>query len=355
MDRQKELKALARLFLKLGMTAFGGPVAHISMMQKEVVDRRGWMDHRHFMDLIGATNLIPGPNSTEMAIHIGYERGGWKGLLVAGCCFILPAVVLTGIIAWLYQRYGHLPDVEAFTYGIKPAIIAIILGAVVPLARRTVKTWTLGLLGVAVFAAILFGLNEIYALFGAGLLTLALRRGSAIMVAPLWKIFFLFLKIGAVLYGSGYVLFAFLDRELVAHHLLSRQTLIDAIAVGQFTPGPVFSSVTFIGWQLQGLPGAAVATLAIFLPSFLLVALLNPLVPRMRNSPWFSAFLDGINVASVAIILVVCVTFSRETLNGWKTMLIAGASLVVVFGFPKVNNVWLVLGSALTGYFLMYI
>ena len=246
----------------------------------------------------------------------------------------------------------------AFTYGIKPAIIAIILGAALPLARRTVKTWTLGLLGAAVFGAILLGLNEIYAMFGAGLVTLAFRSGSAKMVAPLWKIFFLFLKIGAILYGSGYVLFRFPRPGIGGTlHLLSRQTLTDAIAVGPDSPpGPrVFFGCTFIGWQMQGLPGAAVATVAIFLPSFLLVALLNPLVPRMRTSVWFSAFLDGINVASLAIILVVCVTFSRETLTGWKTILIAAASLIVVFGFPKVNNAWLVLGSALTGYFLMYI
>lgn len=388
------LKEIAGLFLKLGLTAFGGPTAHIAMMQKEVVDKRKWMDHQHFLDLIGATNLIPGPNSTEMAIHIGHERGGWKGLLLAGCCFIIPAVLITGVIARLYQLYGQLPRVTPFIYGIKPAIIAIILAAVFPLARKALKTVELGVIALISLGASLAGLNEIYTMFGAGLLVLLLysarkprafreprrsgkphqspegnlqgkpRKPRGTAYSPLLllnnsffsaanlKIFLLFLKIGAILYGSGYVLFAFLDRELVAKGLLSRTQLVDAIAVGQFTPGPVFSSVTFIGWQMNGLQGAALATLAIFLPSFLFVALLNPLVPRMRRSPRFAAFLDGVNSASIAIILTVCISFGRETLTGWRTILILLLSLIVTFGFRKVNTVFVVLGSALLGYIL---
>jgi chromate transporter len=371
-NKKTSLKELARLFTRLGLTAFGGPAAHIAMMQKEVVDKRNWMDHQHFMDLIGATNLIPGPNSTEMAIHIGHERAGWKGLLVAGCCFIIPAVVITGFIAWLYQMYGQLPQVRPFIYGIKPAIIAIILSAVYPLARKALKNIELGLIGLLALVASLAGMNEIVVMFGAGFVILLLyisRRKAADLKSqiPLFflhipflsqenaKIFWVFLKIGAILYGSGYVLFAFLDNELVAKGLLSRTQLIDAIAVGQFTPGPVFSSVTFIGWQMNGALGALFATVAVFLPSFVFVALLNPLVPKMRNSRLFSAFLDGVNIASVAIILTVCISFAGETISDWRTILIAVLSLIITFGFRNVNTVFLIIGSAALGYLLQLI
>jgi len=366
------LKELAGLFTKLGFTAFGGPAAHIAMMQKEVVDKRQWMDHQHFLDLIGTVNLIPGPNSTEMAIHIGYERAGWKGLLVAGCCFIIPAVLITGVIAWLYQLYGRVPQVQPFIYGIKPSIIAIILAAVFPLAKKALKTVELWTIGVLALGASLAGLNEIVVMFAAGLVVLLLqlmRRPAKtvksyflllMMDIPLFsaanvRIFLVFLKIGAILYGSGYVLFAFLDSELVAKGLLSRTQLVDAIAVGQFTPGPVFSSVTFIGWQMNGLSGAVMATVAVFLPSFVFVALLNPLIPRMRRSPLFSAFLDGVNAASIAIIVTVCIAFARETETDWRTILIAGLSLVVTFGFRQVNTVFVVLGSSIAGYLLLLI
>ena len=366
------LKELAGLFTKLGFTAFGGPAAHIAMMQKEVVDKRQWMDHQHFLDLIGTVNLIPGPNSTEMAIHIGYERAGWKGLLVAGCCFIIPAVLITGVIAWLYQLYGRVPQVQPFIYGIKPSIIAIILAAVFPLANKALKKVELWTIGVLALGASLAGLNEIVVMFAAGLVVLLLqlmRRPAKtvksyflllMMDIPLFsaanvRIFLVFLKIGAILYGSGYVLFAFLDSELVAKGLLSRTQLVDAIAVGQFTPGPVFSSVTFIGWQMNGLSGAVMATVAVFLPSFVFVALLNPLIPRMRRSPLFSAFLDGVNAASIAIIVTVCIAFARETVTDWRTILIAGLSLVVTFGFRQVNTVFVVLGSSIAGYLLLLI
>ena len=369
MAKKEELRELFHLFLRLGLTAFGGPAAHIAMMQREVVEKRGWMDHQHFLDLIGATNLIPGPNSTEMAIHLGNERCGWKGMLVAGCCFILPAVLLTGAIAWLYQRYGQLPQVRPFIYGIKPAIISIILAAVFPLAKRALKSLELVLIAVFALGASLLGLNEMTVMFGAGgmvLLMWILRRpgGSLKTVLPLLlldvpffsaanvRIFLVFLKIGAILYGSGYVLFAFLDSELVAKGLLTRVQLVDAIAVGQFTPGPVFSSVTFVGWQMNGLPGAVMATVAVFLPSFVFVALLNPLVPVLRRSKAFSAFLDGVNAASVAIIVAVCVVFARETVTDWRTVLIAVMGLVVTFGFRKVNTAFVVVGGALAGWLL---
>ncbi len=368
-NEKTSLKELAKLFTRLGLTAFGGPAAHIAMMQKEVVDKRHWMNHQHFLDLIGATNLIPGPNSTEMAIHLGYERGGWKGLLVAGCCFILPAVLITGVIAWLYKQYGQLPQVQPFIYGIKPAIIAIILAAVFPLAKKALKTLDLWVIGLLALGASLAGANEIYVMFGAGLVVLLLymvRRPRKTVVPLLFldiaffseanmRIFLVFLKIGAILYGSGYVLFAFLDSELVAKGLLSRTQLVDAIAVGQFTPGPVFSSVTFIGWQMNGLPGAVTATVAVFLPSFIFVALLNPFVPRMRRSKLFSSFLDGVNAASVAIIVTVCIVFAREAVTGWRTVVIAVLSLLVTFGFRKVNTAFVVVGSALAGYVMSFI
>jgi chromate transporter len=355
MAEKKELRELFRLFLRLGLTAFGGPAAHIAMMQREVVDKRRWMDHDHFLDLIGATNLIPGPNSTEMAIHIGQERGGWRGLLIAGACFICPAVVITGIIAWLYQQYGHLPQVAAFIFGIKPAIIPVILAAALPLAKRALKGSFLWGIAILALAAGLLGLNEIYVMFGAGLLSLIWMTGQRRDGTLKSHIFFIFLKIGAILYGSGYVLFAFLDSELVAKGLLSRKVLIDAIAVGQFTPGPVFSSVTFIGWQMGGWKSAALATLAIFLPSFVFVALSHPLIPRMRRSRLFSAFLDGVNAASVAIILTVCIEFGRATITDWRAVVIALLSGVVVFGFPKVNSAFVILGGSVLGYLLLLI
>lgn len=373
MENKAELKDIARLFLKLGIIGFGGPAAHIAMMQKEVVEKRKWLTEQHFLDLIGATNLIPGPNSTEMAIHIGHEKGGWRGLLVAGLCFILPAVFITGVFAWLYKEYGKLPEIATFIYGIKPAIIAIILFAILPLAKKSFKTTELTIIGILVLIASLFNFYEIYLMFGAGFLALFLSyvRNSestsinsffpltflsisqvAILSATNAKLFWIFLKIGAILYGSGYVLFAFLDTELVATGLLSRQELIDAIAVGQFTPGPVFSSVTFIGYQMNGFYGALVATVGIFLPSFAFVVLLNQLVKKMRNSKLFSSFLDAVNVASVAIIISVCITMGSETITDWRTIVISIASISILYKFKKINSAFIVIGGSLLGYLL---
>ena len=373
MNPNSEIKELAKLFLKLGLTAFGGPAAHIAMMQEEVVQKRKWLTEQHFLDLIGATNLIPGPNSTEMAIHIGNERGGWKGLIVAGLCFILPAVFITGFFAWGYKQYGQLPEIQLFIYGIKPAIIAVILAAVYPLAKKSLKSILLAIIGIVVLLLSFLDINEIYLMFGAGLfallwyivrnerlknttvfipLTLMQVSSTTVLTATNMNLFWIFLKIGAILYGSGYVLFAFLDAELVATGLLTRQQLIDAIAVGQFTPGPVFSSVTFIGYQINGLSGAVVATIAIFLPSFIFVALLNPLVKKMRGSKPFSAFLDAVNIASVAIIISVCYAMAKDTVTDWRTILIAIISLAITFGFKKINSAFIVLGSSIFGFIL---
>lgn len=377
MSESGEIKQLAKLFLKLGVIGFGGPAAHIAMMKNEVVTQRKWLTEQHFLDLMGATNLIPGPNSTEMAIHIGHERAGWKGLLVAGICFILPAVLITGIFAYLYKLYGQLPQLQPFIYGIKPTIIAIILAAIYPLARKSLKTTELGIIGLVALTLSLLHFNEIAIMFGAGFflmfrtairdktagntaasffpLTFLQVSGTALISSANLNLFLVFLKIGAILYGSGYVLFAFLDAELVSNGLLTRGQLIDAIAVGQFTPGPVFSSVTFIGYQINGLTGAIVSTIGIFLPSFVFVALLNPLVRKMRNSTLFSAFLDAVNVASVAIIIAVCFEMGKETISDWRTISIAVASLLLTFGFRKINSALIVIGGSLAGYMLTLI
>jgi chromate transporter len=376
MDNKSNLREIAGLFLKLGTIGFGGPAAHIAMMQDEVVAKKKWISEQHFLDLVGATNLIPGPNSTELAIHIGHERAGWKGLILAGLCFILPAVFITGIFAWLYKQYGQLPTVQPFVYGIKPAIIAIILGAIFPLAKKSLKSIELALIGLIVLVFSLFTFNEIYLMFGAGffaLLLASIRNNKINYIKNIFplallkisnttifsvtniNLFWIFIKIGAILYGSGYVLFAFLDTELVSTGLLSRQQLVDAIAVGQFTPGPVFSSVTFIGYQINGLAGAIVSTIGIFLPSFIFVALLNPLVKKMRNSKLFSAFLDAVNVASVAIIISVCFSIGKDSIKDWQTISISILSIILTFGFKKLNSAFIVLGGSLTGYLLTFI
>ncbi len=364
----KNLKEVAVLFFKLGCIAFGGPAAHIAMMEDEVVKKRKWMTHQHFLDLIGATNLIPGPNSTEMTMHCGHERAGWKGLVAAGACFIFPAVTITMVFAWLYQKYGQLPEVEPFIYGIKPAVIAIILGAVYRLGKKALKNVELGILGGLTLIACLLGVHEILALFVCGLLGLFLHFISnpksklnsfafpvllqATTSVGTLKILWTFLKVGALLYGSGYVLFAYLDAELVTTGLLTRQELMDAVAVGQFTPGPVLSTATFIGWQLGGFWGAMAATVGIFLPSFVFVAILNPFVPKMRKSKVIGAFLDAVNIAAVAVIVAVCVEMGRDTLTDWRTMVIALLSLIAVFVLKKMNSAFIVICGALFGYLL---
>lgn len=370
MSQKGELKEIAKLFFKLGSIAFGGPATHIAMMEDEVVQKRKWMTPEHFLDLIGATNLIPGPNSTEMTMHCGYERAGWKGLIVAGFCFIFPAVVITSIFAWLYQEYGHLPNVEPFIYGIKPAVIAIILMAAYRLGKKAVKTTELAILGTLALIACIMGINEVIALFGCGVLGLILyyfkkstnKLNSFIPILLLQvadpsklgvlKIFLTFLKVGTILYGSGYVLFAFLDTELVANGWLTRQVLIDAVAIGQITPGPVLSTATFIGWQMGGIIGAIAATIGIFLPSFIFVLLLNPFIPKMRKSKIISTILDAVNVAAVALIIAVCIEMMKDSLLDWRTVLIAIISLIAVFVFKKLNSAFIVLGGAIFGYIL---
>lgn len=371
MSERQRLYELARLFLRLGITGFGGPAVHIAMMRDEVVRRRAWMSDEHFLDLVSATNLIPGPNSTEMSMHCGHERAGWKGLVVAGACFIVPAVLITGSFAWAYARYGARPAAAPFLYGIKAAVLVVVLAAVIPLARKAVKALPLALLCAACVVAVLLGVHELLVFFGAaalgvllhfvrtarglhGLLPLPLLQAGVTFVpgGNSWRLFWIFLKIGSLLYGSGYVLFAFLDAELVGRGLLTRQVLIDAVAVGQFTPGPVFSAATFIGFQIGGCWGAVAATVGIFLPSFLFVALLNPLIPRLRRSPVMAAFLDAANVASIGIIAAVLVNMGQATLTGWRPLLISIATGLLLLFFPRVNSALLVLLGALAGFLL---
>lgn len=374
MSKKDTLTELAKVFFRLGCIGFGGPAVHIAMMEEEIVRKRKWMSQEHFLDLVGATNLIPGPNSTEMTMHCGQERAGWQGLVVAGLCFMMPAILITAVFAWAYQTYGKLPQVIPFIYGIKPAIIAVIASLMIKLGRKALKSIQLGIIGAAAAVLTLMGMSEILILFGAGALgtlvyLLQHHRKSINSIVPLfllnhgqlssgildWKLFWIFLKIGSILYGSGYVLFAFLDTELVHTGLLSREVLNDAIAVGQFTPGPVFSSATFIGWQISGLPGAIAATIGIFLPSFLFVALCNPVIPKLRKSGTMSAFLDTVNIASVALILVICIEMGKACISDWKSIVIALASLLTSFLFPKMNSAVTVFGGALLGYLLWII
>src|SRR5258706_10327640 len=328
------LSELARLFLKLGTIAFGGPAAHIAMMEEEVVRRRRWLDHQQFVDLLGATNLIPRPNSTEIAIHIGLLRAGWERLVVAGTCFILPAMAIVWVLAALYVRYGALPEAAGLLYGVKPVIIAIVVQALWGLGRAAVKGPATALAGAAVIVLFFLGSNEVLLLFAAGLAVMMVENlgrgwrpggiaglavpalgpllaasGAAAAAAPpvtLIGLTLFFLKIGSILFGSGYVLLAFLRADLVERWgWLTDLQLLDAVAIGQFTPGPVFTTATFIGYLIAGAPGAALATVGIFLPAFVFVALTSPWIPRLRRSPWAGGFLDGVNAASLGLMAAV--------------------------------------------------
>jgi chromate transporter len=384
----KKIKQILFLFLKLGLIAFGGPAAHIAMFEDEVVSKRKWMDRQHFLDLVGATNLIPGPNSTEMAIHCGYHHGGVAGMFAAGFSFMLPAVLLTGILAYFYALYGNLPQVEPFLYGIKPAVIVIVLNAVYKLGQKAVKGWKLAFIAIAVAAINSGGVNEIFSILIGGiggalflyvsenknwLLSLFPFAALSLVTLPpvfqqisreeasLTKLFLTFLKIGAVWFGSGYVLVAYFDGEFVQGlQWLTRQELLDAIAVGQFTPGPFLSSATFIGYQIAGINGALLATIAIVIPSFIFVIILNPLIPRIRKSAFLSKFLDAVNVSAVAVMLVVAIRLGTEVIfslpNGsfnWKPFLILTLTLLAfLLTRGKLNAAFIVLGGAVTGYIL---
>jgi chromate transporter len=366
----QRLTEVATLFLKLGLTAFGGPAAHIAMMHDETVKRRKWLSDQEFLDLVGATNLIPGPNSTEMAIHIGFLRAGWRGLIVGGACFIVPAMLIVLFLAWLYVRLGATPQAEWLLYGIKPVVIAIIVQALWSLGQKAVKGPLTGAVAVSVLALFFLGLNEIVLLFAGGLIVMLVvnyrrfRNKLAAFIIPiggagalsqaaipfhLTSLFFVFLKIGSVLYGSGYVLLAFLRADFVVRlGWLTDQQLLDAIAIGQVTPGPVFTTATFIGFFLGGIQGALLATLAIFLPSFIFVAISNPLIPRIRKSVWVSGLLDGVNVASLGLMAAVSWQLGRASLTSPLPIFIALGSFILLIWF-KINSTWLIAGGGLIG------
>jgi chromate transporter len=346
------------------------------MMEDEVVRRRKWMTHDEFLDLLGAANLIPGPNSTELAIHIGHRQAGWPGLLVAGSSFILPAMLIVMSFAWAYVRYGSLPQVAGLLYGVKPVIIAIVLHALWSLGRTAIKSKFLALVGIVAVILTILRIHELLVLFGAGLavilartivqrrndlkslvtapvLTMFLQTGTAGAAAfGLWPLFLFFLKVGAILYGSGYVLLAFIRADLVERwHWLTEAQLLDAIAVGQVTPGPVFTTATFIGYVLGGTRGALVGTLGIFLPAFFFVAVSGPLVPRIRRSALAGAFLDGVNVAALALMLVVTSQLGRAAVVDLVTLALTLISAFILFRW-RVNSAWLILAGAIVGWFL---
>jgi chromate transporter len=374
------LGELALLFLRLGLTAFGGPAAHVALMETEVVRRRRWISSERFLDLFGAANLIPGPSSTELAIFIGYEQAGWLGLLVGGVCFILPASLMVTALAWAYVRYGTVPQVAGVLYGVKPVVIAIVVQALWSLVPKAIKRsgWLVAL-GLLAGGASALGVDAFLVLLGGGVLAILARQvarredaarsmhpgivaaivtGGASVAAPvtMGALFLTFLKIGAVVFGSGYVLLAFLRADLVDRlHWLTEPQLLDAVAIGQVTPGPVFTTATFIGYVVTaregpaaGARGAFVATVGIFLPGFLLVAIVRPLVARLRQSPGAGAFLDGVNVAALALMAVVTAQLAKAALVDAPTVLLALAGAVVLIRF-KPNTTWLVGGGALLG------
>jgi chromate transporter len=385
--QRRPLGELALFFLRLGVTAFGGPAAHIAIMEDELVRRRKWLSREKFLDLLGASNLIPGPSSSELAIHIGYLSGGWPGLVIAGACFIFPAAVMVGTIAWAYVRFGRLPAVAALLYGVKPVVIAVIVQALWGLGRAAVKTWMLAIAGIICLALAVTHVNVLLILFGAGVILAGIRglsagraekqktagalvmaslwrdaraelarmipwaaaTGAAVIAPGLWPLFLVFLRLGSIVFGSGYVLLAFLRADLVVHRAwLTDAQLVDAVAIGQVTPGPVFTTATFLGYLLRGPAGALVATVGIFLPAFVLVAVSGPLIPLLRRSATAGAFLDGVNVASLALMAAVSYQLVRSALVDWETIVIALGSAVLLLRF-RVNSAWLVLGGATLG------
>jgi chromate transporter len=375
-EERVSLAELALVFLKLGTTAFGGPAAHIAMMEDEFVRKRHWITEAEFLDRIAAASLIPGPSSTEVAIFIGQAKRGWVGLVIGGCCFIIPAAILVTLIAAIYARFGSLPQVEGVLYGIKPAVIAIIIQALWSLSRTALKSKLLVVIGLLAVVLSGSGVSPLIVLAIAGIasgvaawferrgdLTLAaipafgrfgLLLGTAVLAVPvsLTRLFLSFLKIGAIVFGSGYVLLAFLRTEFIDHlHWLTEKQLIDAIAVGQFTPGPIFTTATFIGYLVAGIPGALLATVGIFLPGFALVALSGGLLPKLRRSALASAALDGVVVGSLALMAVVAWQLGRAAIVDWRAFLILIASLIVVLRF-RVNSAWVIAGAGTIGWFL---
>lgn len=370
-QRQQRLKDLTQAFLKLGTIAFGGPAAHVAMMDDEVVKHRGWMTREKLLDLLGVTSLIPGPSSTQLAIYIGYERAGFWGVVLAGTSFILPAMLMVWGLAAAYVRYQALPQVNWLLYGIKPVIIAIVVQALYKLGQKAIKDRWTAIATLSVILTFALGANELMLLLLAGLGVTLLKNGTngwgpklpmlffpgvlaatapAAIASVSWvKVFFFFLKIGSILYGGGYVLLAFLQRDLVERsHWLTSQQLLDAIAIGQVTPGPLFTTATFVGYLLAGNGGAIAGTLGIFLPSFILILVIGPWVEKIRSSAWASGFLDGVNAASVGLMAVVTYTLGRAAIVDWLTITVALLSSIAIFRF-QISSIWLILAGGLVG------
>ena len=373
--QRRALREVGALFFQMGWIAFGGPAAHIALMRREVVIRRKWLTEQQFLDLLGASNLIPGPTSTELAIYLGYARAGHLGLVLAGALFILPAMFLVLALAWAYGRYGSTPQIGAILYGIKPVIIAVIVQAIYSLLPTAVKTLRLAMVVLLSAALYLLGINPLIPLFGLSILVMLAENrarlaraagvGWMVLAVPLATaaapvaigavgfslavLFRTFLKIGATLYGSGYVLLAFLRDDFVSRlGWLTDRQLLDAVAVGQFTPGPVFTTATFIGYLTGGRWGGIVATVGIFLPAFIFAAAVYPLVPRLRASPWAATFLDGANAAALGLMVAVAWQLARSSVVDSLTAILALIAVVLLIR-SKINSAWLVLGGALIG------
>jgi len=385
--REASLAEIALLFLKLGTTAFGGPAAHLAMMEEEFVRRRHWITHAEFLDRLATANLIPGPSSTEVAIFIGQLKRGWRGLIVAGCCFIIPAAAIVSVIAWAYVRFGSLPRVEGVLSAIKPAVVAIVIQALGKLGRTGIRTALLAVIAVLAAGLSLLGVSPVLVLVFAGLVSAAalamknrllgaigfpkifglqkliglpkvvagamiVAAGSAAFPVGLMRLFLSFLKIGSVVFGSGYVLLAFLQTEFVERlHWLTEKQLIDAVAVGQFTPGPVFTTATFIGYIVAGWAGALIATVGIFLPGFVLVAVSGPLIPRLRKSAAAAAALDGVVAGSLALMAVVAWQLGKASIADRPTLLVFAVSLIALLRF-RMNSAWLIVAAAIVGWFM---
>jgi len=394
-DKLQNISQLATLFFKLGSIGFGGLVVQISMMEYEVVSRKRWLTREKFLDILGATNLVPGPNSIELAIHIGYLRAGWLGFAISGICFILPSVLITIGFAWAYRQFGSLPEITPFLDGIKPVILAVMLLAIRKLGKTAIKNWRLIVVGVFVFTAELLGVSEMVLILIGGILGMFLlefgkefsseesqttqsvntkfrvpKRVFFVLIIigvlffidtssatslSLEKLSIFFLKVGSFLYGSGYVLIAFLEGGLVhTFGWLSQQQLLDAIAIGQITPGPLLSTATFIGYLLLGIPGAAVATVSIFLPSFLFSAAVISVIPQLRRFRWTAAFLDAVNASSIALMAAVVVNLSQSVLVNWQSWVILLGASIISFRW-KVNVIFLILGGAIIAWILFKI
>ncbi|MDW7692208.1 chromate efflux transporter [Flammeovirgaceae bacterium SG7u.111] len=369
----KKIKEVFLVFGKLGCIAFGGPAAHIAMMEEEVVNKRKWMSQQYFLDMVGATNLVPGPNSTQMTMHCGHVRAGWAGLLVGGAAFIAPAVFFTLLLAIVYGEYGTVPAIAPLFYGIKPAVIGTILNATYKLGKKALKNWQLGVIGLVVLGCSLYGLDEFLLIIGGGLVGMVWlgmiggKESKMAMFTPFMllakpvsasvgstSIFLAFLKIAFVLFGSGYVLIAYIDAEFVEKlGWLTKQELLDAVAMGQFTPGPVLTTATFVGYQLGGVSGALWGSLGMFLPSFFLVGVLVKIIPLLRKSKMLSKFLDAVNASAVGIMAAVTLKLGVELGSEWQGLVLMILSVFIAFRFPKVSTFWVIIGGALLGYLLL--